>query len=448
LEIGDSVVPAVARKAIVVLPLVDAGGNETNVGRQVAEELTTTLVNRGVAVVERSILEKVLSELAIQQSSLIDPKTAQRVGKQIGAYAVLTGTVLPKEQTRSAELQHTAHVTGQWRPGQIDLDKREALRVVGPKPAGAEVQARLIKVETGEILAAASQNVTGVTVRVVHPNIVRAPRHEIPVVSSEKSHPSWKLTSGGYPLIAGVWHHTHGPRYDEVRISQQEEAVTAECAYHHPKFGEIRWVINGTISKDGRISGTFRNTVYPPDQPSWLVEQKRIAVLNYDGRAIQGFFSWDFGGKHHDHYFAWGIGPAGNDDLERTPGGYPLIAGVWWEGPPSNRHIVTISQNDGEFTAHGVCRIASWLNGQVLKPPLEWQMTGTISKDGDFSATGRDTCIPRNIPGWIGTQQTRTGALTIRPNEMSTWIHGTGSGHNDRGEQVPKYEFDWRLQRR
>ena len=184
LEIGDLVVPAVPRKAIAVLPFVDAGGNETNVGRQVAEELTTTLVNRGVSVVERSVFEKVIGELRIQHSSLVDSKTAQRVGNQIGAYAVLTGTVIPKEQTKSAEIQHTtnvkgeSHATVQWGHtrsgghGAIDgndaLKINESLRVVGPKPAGAEVQARLIRVETGEVLAAASQNVTGVTVRVVH----------------------------------------------------------------------------------------------------------------------------------------------------------------------------------------------------------------------------------------------------------------------------------------
>ena len=60
LEIGDQVEPAVHTDAVAVFPLVNPDGDETVGTRRIAEELTTGLVNRGVRVVERRLLDTVL----------------------------------------------------------------------------------------------------------------------------------------------------------------------------------------------------------------------------------------------------------------------------------------------------------------------------------------------------------------------------------------------------
>jgi len=124
LRTGDVVEAAKSNRAIVILPLVNAEGNETDEGKQFAEELTTGLVSRAVSVVERTLLNKVLAELGLQQTAAFDAAQAQRVGRQLGAYAVLAGTLMPKKRY-------------------------------------AEAQIRLIRVETGEILVASSQKVLG-----------------------------------------------------------------------------------------------------------------------------------------------------------------------------------------------------------------------------------------------------------------------------------------------
>ncbi len=60
-----------------------------------ADMMVTDLVAwDGVTVVERERLEAVLSELKLQQSRFIDPSTAVRVGKAVGAKYALTGTLL------------------------------------------------------------------------------------------------------------------------------------------------------------------------------------------------------------------------------------------------------------------------------------------------------------------------------------------------------------------
>ena len=71
-------------------------------------------------MVERQLLDTIQSELRLQQNATFDPSKAQKVGKQLGAYAVVVGTVVPKGRLTEAQL-------------------------------------RLVRVETSEILVVASQ---------------------------------------------------------------------------------------------------------------------------------------------------------------------------------------------------------------------------------------------------------------------------------------------------
>ncbi len=121
---GDAVEPLGAQKLIATLPLVNTDGEETEGGRKLSEELTTGLVGHGIRLVERSLLSKALEELRFQQTELVNPSTAQKLGKQVGAYGILCGTIVSEGRVSQA------HV-------------------------------RLIEVETGEILFASQQNLSG-----------------------------------------------------------------------------------------------------------------------------------------------------------------------------------------------------------------------------------------------------------------------------------------------
>lgn len=124
LLVGDVVRIDRPEKMIAVLPLTDTLGKSTEDGRAFSEELTTGLVRNGIAVVERSQLDKVLGELKLQQTKLFDPDVAQKLGEQLSAFAIVGGTIVLKEKF-------------------------------------AEAHVRIIKVDSGEILSAHVQRITG-----------------------------------------------------------------------------------------------------------------------------------------------------------------------------------------------------------------------------------------------------------------------------------------------
>lgn len=107
---------------VAVLPFVDERGQPTASGVVVADRITSALVGRGVPLVKRTLLTEALGKFVIQDTTLFDADTAGRIGKQVGASMVLTG--------RIAE------------------DRK-----------GAEAFTRLVSVETGDIVAAASGDI-------------------------------------------------------------------------------------------------------------------------------------------------------------------------------------------------------------------------------------------------------------------------------------------------
>jgi len=116
-------VPGQGRRKIAVLPFPDANRRASALGTYISEELVTRLVNSGsFDVVERGLLDQVLGQLKLGQSGVIDPGTAQQVGKIAGVEAVVLGTI-------------------------TDLDTTVA------------INCRLIAVETGQLLAAANTRI-------------------------------------------------------------------------------------------------------------------------------------------------------------------------------------------------------------------------------------------------------------------------------------------------
>jgi TolB-like protein len=93
LRVGDTVELASQGKAIAVLPFVDLNGDVRAGGKKLGEDLTTGLVQGGLSVVERTLLAKVLIELGLQNTKAFDADKAQKIGKQVGAYAILIGTL-------------------------------------------------------------------------------------------------------------------------------------------------------------------------------------------------------------------------------------------------------------------------------------------------------------------------------------------------------------------
>jgi TolB-like protein len=92
-------------------------------GRGIAAMMITDLAQvPSIRVVERERLQDVLGELQLQQTHLVDPATAQRVGRIAGAEYVVTGSIAAMQprvridtrviRVETGEIVKTASVTG------------------------------------------------------------------------------------------------------------------------------------------------------------------------------------------------------------------------------------------------------------------------------------------------------------------------------------------------
>lgn len=72
-----------------------ADGHESTDGRIIAERFTTELINRSqLKVVERKEIEKVLTELKLQNTGAIDPESAKNIGHMLGADLLVIGGIV------------------------------------------------------------------------------------------------------------------------------------------------------------------------------------------------------------------------------------------------------------------------------------------------------------------------------------------------------------------
>jgi TolB-like protein len=79
---------------IAVLPFREINGQPMVLGTYISEELVTDLFTiGGLDIVERAMLDRIIGELKLSQTGLIDPETAKKVGKIAGVDAVVTGSI-------------------------------------------------------------------------------------------------------------------------------------------------------------------------------------------------------------------------------------------------------------------------------------------------------------------------------------------------------------------
>ena len=118
---------------VAVLDFNDLANNVSAFGRLIGEELVTKLVQtRRVNVVERSQLDKAVNELKFSLSEIVDPAHAKQLGRQVGADAVVTGTV--------TDLGTTVKINARL----IEVEKGDILAAAGAEVAKDGVVARLM----------------------------------------------------------------------------------------------------------------------------------------------------------------------------------------------------------------------------------------------------------------------------------------------------------------
>src|ERR1041385_3107804 len=125
-------------------------GSNIDVGKGIADMLVDRLVNDGVySVIERKALDKLIAEQNFSNSDRADPSSAAKIGKLLGVNAIVIGSITQfGRDDKSTNIGGGAigGITGRFGVG--GGGKREAKAVV-------EITARLVDVNTGEILISA-----------------------------------------------------------------------------------------------------------------------------------------------------------------------------------------------------------------------------------------------------------------------------------------------------
>ncbi len=124
------------------------GGYNWDIGAGIADVIVTDLVNDGTySVIERKALDSVLAEQNFSNSNRADSSSAAQIGKVLGVDAIVVGSITQfgtEEKKRSF-----GGLGGSWGGfGGAKVGKQEG-------KANVVINARLVDVNTGEILAVA-----------------------------------------------------------------------------------------------------------------------------------------------------------------------------------------------------------------------------------------------------------------------------------------------------
>lgn len=107
-------VPSEKRGSIAVLSFRNLDGEESMLGAHIAETMTTYLFQAGYRnIIERSMLDRAMSELKLGQTGLIDKETAKRIGKFVSADYVVAGVMTDLSSQVSLNCRMIEVQTGQ-----------------------------------------------------------------------------------------------------------------------------------------------------------------------------------------------------------------------------------------------------------------------------------------------------------------------------------------------
>ncbi len=128
-------------------------GTNIDVGKGIADMLVEKLVQGGAySVYERKALDKLLAEQNFSNSDRADATSAAKIGKLLGVEAIVIGSITQfgrDDKQTNVGGSALGGITGRYGIGGVG--RREAKAVVG-------ISARLVNVDTGEIMAAVTGN--------------------------------------------------------------------------------------------------------------------------------------------------------------------------------------------------------------------------------------------------------------------------------------------------
>lgn len=123
-------------------------GSDVDVGKGIAQLLVTNLVKDGTySVIERKALDKILAEQNFSNSDRANPTSAAKIGKLLGVDAIVVGTITQfGGENKNTKIGGAGGNWGGFGIGGLGHKK---------STANVSLDARLVDVTTGEILAVA-----------------------------------------------------------------------------------------------------------------------------------------------------------------------------------------------------------------------------------------------------------------------------------------------------
>ena len=123
-------------------------GSNVDVGKGIADLLVTDLVKDGTfSIIERKALDKIMTEQNFYNSNRADPTSAAKLGKLLGVDAILIGSITEfGNETKKTGLGGAGGNWGGFGLGGLSHSNSKA---------NVGIDARLVNVDTGEILAVA-----------------------------------------------------------------------------------------------------------------------------------------------------------------------------------------------------------------------------------------------------------------------------------------------------
>jgi curli biogenesis system outer membrane secretion channel CsgG len=126
-------------------------GTNQDIGKGIADLIVEKLVKSGTyRVIERKAIQKILAEQNFSNSDRVDPSSAAKIGRLLGADAIIMGSI-----TQFGRDDRQTNVGGDVIGGRLS---RYGIGGIGRKNSKAVVglSARMVSVDTGEILGVAA----------------------------------------------------------------------------------------------------------------------------------------------------------------------------------------------------------------------------------------------------------------------------------------------------
>jgi TolB-like protein len=129
------------KQKVAILPFRELDGKPTILGTYISEELVTDLfMIGGLDIIERTMLDRLIGELKLGQTGVIDPDTAKRVGKVAGVDAIVTGSITDLQSYVALNCRlidaQTGHVFGAAQTKIVKDD--EVRKIMGTALPGSE----------------------------------------------------------------------------------------------------------------------------------------------------------------------------------------------------------------------------------------------------------------------------------------------------------------------